>query len=189
MTASLLPNGKQQFIDINGSPLVGGTVGLYIPSTLTPKNTWQNSAQSILNTNPIILDARGEAIIWGAGTYRQIVKDASGNTIWDQITNGYGTGSGGSTTTITVSNSPYTISANDSVVFCDVSGGAITVNLIAATLYGSQVSIKIKGTNTNPVTILPNGSDTIDGAASYVLAFTNQSITLASDYVSYWGTI
>ena len=65
MTASLLPNGKQQFIDINGSPLVGGTVGLYIPSTLTPKNTWQNSSQSILNTNPILLYIKVQQVHYG----------------------------------------------------------------------------------------------------------------------------
>lgn len=84
-TALLLPNGKQQFIDINGAPLVGGTVGMYIPSTLTPKNTWQDSGQTVLNANPLTLDSRGQAIIWGAGSYRQIVKDSLGNLIWDEV--------------------------------------------------------------------------------------------------------
>lgn len=85
-TAALLPNGKQQFIDSNGTPLVGGFVYFYIPSTTTPKNTWQDSAEAILNTNPIVLDSRGQAVIFGSGTYRQIVKDADGNLIWDQET-------------------------------------------------------------------------------------------------------
>lgn len=57
---------------------------MYLPATLTPKNTWQDSAQTILNTNPIVLDSRGEAIIYGTGDYRQIVKDVDGNLIWDQ---------------------------------------------------------------------------------------------------------
>src|ERR1035437_7394619 len=90
MTASLLPNGKQQFEDINGKPLVAGTVGMYIPSSLTPKDTWQDSGQSVLNTNPIVSDSRGQAIIYGSGTYRQIVKDSLGNLIWDQLTFGLG---------------------------------------------------------------------------------------------------
>lgn len=89
MSASLLPNGEQYFPDINGKPLVGGTVGMYIPGTLVPKDTWQNSAQTVLNTNPIILDSRGLAIIYGAGTYRQIVKDEAGNLIWDQLTSNF----------------------------------------------------------------------------------------------------
>lgn len=58
----------------------------YIPNTLTPKNTWQDSGLTILNTNPVNLDAAGRAVIWGSGSYRQIVKDAVGNTIWDQVT-------------------------------------------------------------------------------------------------------
>ena len=86
MSASLLPNGKQQFEDINGKPLVAGTVGMYVPATLVPKNTWQDAKQTILNTDPIILDSRGQAIIYGAGVYRQIVKDSNGNLIWDQLT-------------------------------------------------------------------------------------------------------
>lgn len=83
MPASLVPPFKLTFVDINGEPLVAGTVGMYVPNTLTPANTWQDSSQLILNTNPITLDSRGQAIIYGVGSYRQIVKDALGNVIWD----------------------------------------------------------------------------------------------------------
>lgn len=86
MTATLLPNAKQQFIDSNGKPLAGGSVYFYIPNTSTLKNTYQDAAQTILNTNPVILDASGQAIIWGNGVYRQVVYDQFGNLIWDQIT-------------------------------------------------------------------------------------------------------
>lgn len=86
MTATLLPNAKAQFIDGNGKPLAGGTVYFYIPNTSTPKATYQDSAQTILNPQPIVLDANGQAIIWGNGTYRQVVYDQFGNLIWDQIT-------------------------------------------------------------------------------------------------------
>lgn len=41
---------------------------------------------TILNTNPIVLDSRGEATIWGSGTYRQVLKDSFGNLIYDQLT-------------------------------------------------------------------------------------------------------
>ena len=85
-TASLLPNGEQQFIDENGAPYAGGSVFFYIPNTLTPKNTWQDVGETILNTNPVILDAAGRAIIYGSGQYRQILKDSLGNTVWDQLT-------------------------------------------------------------------------------------------------------
>ena len=54
-----------------------------VPLTLTPKNTWQDSDMLVLNTNPIVLDSRGQATIYGVGSYRQIVKDEAGNTIYD----------------------------------------------------------------------------------------------------------
>jgi len=81
----LLQNGKQQFIDASGLPLANGTVGFYAPGTLNPLATYQDKDGTIQNTNPIVLDSRGQAIAWGSGTYRQIVKDASGVTIWDQL--------------------------------------------------------------------------------------------------------
>jgi len=83
---SILPLAKTQFSDSQGVPLAGGSVGYYVPATLTPKQTWQDAAQSVPNTTPIVtLDGAGEALIWGSGAYRQIVKDSVGNLIWDQV--------------------------------------------------------------------------------------------------------
>ncbi|WP_186040586.1 hypothetical protein [Burkholderia gladioli] len=83
--ASILPNGRVQFIDQNGKPLVGGSVTFYEPGTTTKKDTYQDSAMTEPNTNPVVLDSRGQATIWGSGTYRQIVQDVFGVTIWDQV--------------------------------------------------------------------------------------------------------
>lgn len=84
--AQQLQNGKQQFFNANGVPLAGGSVAFYLPGTLIPVNTYQDSGLTALNSNPITLDAGGSCVIWGAdGTlFRQIVKDSLGNTIWDQ---------------------------------------------------------------------------------------------------------
>lgn len=84
--AGLLPNGRQQYLDGNGKPLAGGQVFFYIPNTTTPKNTWQDADQTSLNTNPVLLDANGEAVIFGDGEYRQVLKDVFGTTVWDQTT-------------------------------------------------------------------------------------------------------
>ena len=94
-TAALLPNGEQQFFDNNGNPLTSGTVDFYAPNTTNRMTTWQNAGETIVNTNPVILDAAGRAIIYGQGTYRQVVKDSIGNLIWDQNTAAPGTSSGG----------------------------------------------------------------------------------------------
>lgn len=82
--AQLIPNGRQQFIDINGKPLIGGRVYFYQVGTSTPAATWQDAALTIFNTNPVVLDARGQASIYGANNYRQVLKDVNDNLIWDQ---------------------------------------------------------------------------------------------------------
>lgn len=84
--AALLPNGMQVFLLNNGEPAALGTVEMYVPNTSTPKTTWQDVELTTQNTNPINLDANGRAVIFGVGRYRQIFKDADGNTIWDKIT-------------------------------------------------------------------------------------------------------
>ena len=63
-----------------------------------------------------MLDERGEAVIYGVGTYRQILKDANGNTIWDQPTVG-SAGSGGA------ASEPYEIVVQnlDGSDLCDLS--------------------------------------------------------------------
>lgn len=94
---SLLPNGVQQFFDNNGNPLSSGTVTTYSAGTNTLKVTYKDSLGTIPNTNPIILDAGGKAIIYGSGTYRQVVKDRNLNLIWDAVT---APGGGGSTPTL-----------------------------------------------------------------------------------------
>lgn len=84
--SNLLPNAMQQFFGPNGVPLSGGSVYYYIPNTTTFKSTYQDQAQTILNTNPIILDANGECVAWGTGAYRQQVFDVNNNLIWDKVT-------------------------------------------------------------------------------------------------------
>ena len=78
-----VPNGKQQFVNGSGVPLANGKVYMYIPSTTTPKNTWQDPNQTTLNANPITLDSNGMALIYGTGDYRQQVYDQNSNLIWD----------------------------------------------------------------------------------------------------------
>jgi hypothetical protein len=111
MSGSLIPNAKQQFLDANGNPLAGGFVYYYIPGTTTFKNTYQNAALTILNTNPIILDSAGECIAYGVGSFRQIVTDVNGNLIWDQPTLSLLTNDA----TTVIYNPPFTNSVSETV--------------------------------------------------------------------------
>jgi len=95
-------NGRQQFIDGNGRPLVGGRVFFYLPNTSTPVTTYSDPDLAVTNTNPIVLDAAGMATIYtDEDQLRQVVKDRFGNTIWDKLT---GVGVDLSTATVNVAN-------------------------------------------------------------------------------------
>lgn len=98
MTGVAVPWGRIKFFDpATGEPLASGTVEHYIPNTFVAKATWEDQEQTVPNTNPVVLDAAGEAGIWGAGLYRQILKRANGSTVWD-VQTGFldsGGGSGG----------------------------------------------------------------------------------------------
>lgn len=88
MTIAPLPQGTTTFIGLTGQTLPGGKVFTYAPGSSTPKATWQDPQQVSLNTNPVVLNANGQAVIYGWGAYRLLVEDSSGNTISDSLTFG-----------------------------------------------------------------------------------------------------
>ena len=75
---------KYQFSNSIGYPLVNGTLTVYLAGTVTPTNTWQDSALTILNTNPVVLDSRGECILWLDSNinYKFVLKDSGGIVQW-----------------------------------------------------------------------------------------------------------
>lgn len=75
-----------QAIDGSGNPLVGGKLYTYANTTTTPQTTYQDAAGTTANTNPIILDARGESVIFltEGQTYTFVLKDQNDALIWSQ---------------------------------------------------------------------------------------------------------
>lgn len=81
--AVLSPQPKMQFTTAAGVPLSGGKLYTYIAGTTTPQATFTDSTNATPNTNPVILDSRGEANIWlGAATYKFKLTDANDVEIW-----------------------------------------------------------------------------------------------------------
>lgn len=74
---------RQQFTDAEGRPLAGGRVYHYLPDTSTPTDTWADPDFSVLNTNPVVLDAAGRAVIYCDKLVRQVLYDRYGTLIWD----------------------------------------------------------------------------------------------------------
>jgi microcystin-dependent protein len=168
--ATLLPNGQQQFIDANGKPYANGRVFFYsnFPTCSVLKNTYQNEAGTVLNTNPVVLSASGTATIFGTGAYCQVLKDANNTTIWTKYTSdtssasnlGWGgTGSGSANAqTVTVTG------------FSNVNGQTF--------YYVPSV------TNTGPLTLSVNG-----GPAVAVVKATPTGSTLLSGSEVYAGSV
>ena len=70
-----IPFVKARFFDRCGKPLAGGKVYTYEANTTTDKTTYKDPYGLTPNTNPIILDAAGEADIYLDGTYRIRITD------------------------------------------------------------------------------------------------------------------
>ena len=80
--ASLTPAPVSQFFDANGNPLAGGKLYTYVTGTTTPLATYTSRAGAA-NTNPVVLNYRGEANIWlGNAFYTFTLKNAFDETIW-----------------------------------------------------------------------------------------------------------
>lgn len=80
----ILPRFSQ--VDSAGNPLVGGRLYTYVNGTTTPKTTYKDAAGTIANTNPIILDSLGSAVIFltEGVVYTFVMKDANDALIWSQ---------------------------------------------------------------------------------------------------------
>lgn len=84
MTAILLPNGKQQYLTTAGLPAVGYKIATFDAGTSNPRVTWLDALKVGVNTNPVILDGRGEASIFWEGAYKVQLQDSTGAVIWTQ---------------------------------------------------------------------------------------------------------
>lgn len=83
MTAQVTPTPIFREVDNNGNALVGGQLFTYAAGTTTPQATYTDSTQTTQNTNPVILNSRGEAQVWlnPALAYKLNLLDQFGNQI------------------------------------------------------------------------------------------------------------
>lgn len=83
-TTVLAPYLTQQFFGNNGAFLASGQLFTYAGGTNTPLATYIDNSGGTPNTNPIILNARGECSLWLPPnvTYKFQLQDPAGNIIW-----------------------------------------------------------------------------------------------------------
>lgn len=83
--STVISDPVKQFTDERGIPYANGSLYSYDAGTGTLHPTYADAALSTPNTNPVQLDAAGRAIVFMDQTiYRFTLKNALGQTIWDQ---------------------------------------------------------------------------------------------------------
>lgn len=84
--AELAPSPKQQFFDNAGNPAAGYRLTTYAAGTTTLQATFTNRAATASNSNPIILNQRGEAVIFldPSKVYDFKFESPDGAQVWTQ---------------------------------------------------------------------------------------------------------
>ena len=80
---NLTPSPFMQFFTAGGIPLVGGKLYTYAAGTTTLLATYTDATGTQFNSNPVILDSRGEAAVWlDTAAYKFKLTDSSQVEIW-----------------------------------------------------------------------------------------------------------
>lgn len=195
-----------QFFDDNGDVLSGGHVYWSIAGSSTAKQTWKDQAE----TSPhilayITLDSDGRwpgGACFIRGSYKLIVKDASEAHTYISIDNineynSYDftglTASVADLNSTTTSSKDiggiipltYTVLLTDrgKTLMVNALTADGTINLPSAATVGNTFKVWIKKTDksTHPVTIIPFGTQTLDGATNKVLYDYNDFVECRSD--------
>ena len=65
-----------------GSRFIGGRLHTFAANTSTPKATYADPYGLTPNTNPVVLDANGQAMVWLDGFYRLVLENRLREPLW-----------------------------------------------------------------------------------------------------------
>jgi hypothetical protein len=169
-----------------GATLTGFTSGA---GTVASTDTTLQAIQKVVGNQALKADIASPTF---TGTPAAPTATAGTNTTQVATTAFVTTAVSNAATTIAVASktAAYTITSNDGLVLADVSGGAFSLTLPAASSNSGKIlRVKKKDSSTNSVTISRAGSDLIDGATSKTLSIQYESLTLISDGTSTWHIV
>ena len=132
----------------SGQPLNGGKVYTYDAGTTTPRTLYTDISKTTAATNPIILNSAGQALVFGDGLYKFVVKDKNDVTLY------------------TRDNLVYTNIDTTSVVNAGASTGSSNAYVatpspaISSYTNGLQIYFVANHTNTGAATLNVNGLGT-----------------------------
>jgi hypothetical protein len=197
---SVLPWIRPQFLDADGNPLAGGLLYTYITGTITPQPTYTDPDGDTPHTNPIELDSSGlpPSPIYLLPTGYKFVLDNADGVMVDTIDGiedvgaafaayfGVVSSEGGKNVT-----SGYEVLDTDRFVTVDSTGGADPCLVILPAVADARQPVTIKNMGSIVLSIVPDGTDTIDGiAAAYEVPVAATpsfpTVTLVPDGVSAW---
>lgn len=145
---NLSPLPIQKFFGNDGAPLVGGKLFTYLSGTSTKTATYTDSGGLTQNTNPIVLDYRGECRLWidPQQSYTFVLAPATDTDpptmpIW-------------TVNAITAAPAQQDNAATDTG---SVNAIALSIPQISSPVAFTRIVFKVANTNTGPVTITING--------------------------------
>lgn len=180
MTSSPIPNAKAKFWNRAGQPLAGGKLYTYVAGSVnTNKATYKDYNNTMTNTNPVILDAYGEADIWLDGIYKLNLTDSNDVAQWSvPIDN---------VSSINTTNTTYTTTGSGNAYI-------LTPSPAITSYVGSSFTIIPNFTNTAPATININGLGVVNltknGSTALVAndLISGQFYTIAFDGINFQVT-
>jgi hypothetical protein len=171
--AEFLGTPKVQYFDTaTGQPLSGGKLYTYEPGagSTTPKATYSNIADALAatnaNSNPVILDSRGEATVVLAGSTKLVLSRSDDTTVWTVDAVG------------TTGNNIYDPNGNEVVVFSYVNSAVNEVTITNAATTDNP-TIQASGGDTNiDLNVLPKGTGGINIGTKIIDANGNEQLIL-----------
>jgi len=198
---SIMTQPQVQLVKGTGAPAVGWKVYTYQATTTIPKPTYTDFGKVGMNTNPVILDARGMGNIWLDGAYKIVLKDENDVLICtqDNVVSYTGMDFSGIDVDIFDINSTdtsckpvfadYSLIHSDrgKTITADASAGNIQIFVPAISTVENRWMARVKKVDltNNTVTLVTNLSEKIDKMDDYTLRSYGDLIEILCDGSSY----
>ena len=193
--------------DANDNPISGATIEFYSAETTTPKTVYSDNGLSVAIGTTVTCDSGGypssggnkTLVYTGTAAYKIIIKDASGVALatHDNVKGAVvssGTGSGLLSLPIDASSSAVvSITSADFGRIKELDTGAssivVSLPLASTATNGSSVGVMRKTTNSNTLTIVATGTDTVAGGGSVSLTSDKDCDVFASNGANAWKLV
>lgn len=171
---------RHRFYNNDGTLASGGKVYIYEPGTTTLKNSYTDSTAASANTNPVILDAKGEAGIWTSGLFKLNLLQSDDTQVTGYPVDMLGSGQSSYDISAFLSGKP----ANSEIVLRLPMVRAVTFDVNMA---GSKGSASVAATASTTYVIAQNG--TTIGTMVFALGGTSASFVAAASITLAIGDI